>query len=88
MDQGSSRLHIDSLADDMSSSTLRHEEKWAQHAQNGGGSNDESRNNDACGKRDEKGGKDSSPLDVSEVLRRWTHALQRIHKQAVRLVLN
>lgn len=33
---------------------------------------------------DERTGKSLS-VDVAEILRRWTHALQRIHKQAVRL---
>ncbi|KAJ7551698.1 hypothetical protein O6H91_06G025300 [Diphasiastrum complanatum] len=38
-------------------------------------------------KTDDRAGKASSTvLDVAEVLRRWTHALQRIHKQALRLV--
>lgn len=34
---------------------------------------------------EERGGKASPTVDVAEVLRRWTHALQRIHKQSLRL---
>ncbi|EFJ38301.1 hypothetical protein SELMODRAFT_437244 [Selaginella moellendorffii] len=35
--------------------------------------------------RTDRAVKGSSPLDVAEVIRRWTHALQRIHKQAQKL---
>lgn len=34
---------------------------------------------------DERATKGSAPLDVAEILRRWTHSLQSIHKQALRL---
>eukprot|EP00249_Psilotum_nudum_P019578 c27323_g1_i1 orf=563-2899(+) len=34
---------------------------------------------------DERAVKGAAPLDVAEILRRWTHALQRLHKQAFRL---
>lgn len=34
---------------------------------------------------EERGGKASPTVDVAEILRRWTHALQRIHKQSLRL---
>ncbi|MCO5595190.1 hypothetical protein L7F22_049229 [Adiantum nelumboides] len=34
---------------------------------------------------DERGTKASAPLDVAEILRRWTHSLQTIHKQALRM---
>ncbi|GLJ07026.1 hypothetical protein SUGI_0055870 [Cryptomeria japonica] len=34
---------------------------------------------------DERCGKASPAVDVAEILRRWTHALQRIHKQSLRL---
>ncbi|EFJ37647.1 hypothetical protein SELMODRAFT_402112 [Selaginella moellendorffii] len=37
--------------------------------------------------RTDRAVKGSSPLDVAEVIRRWTHALQRIHKQAQKLAL-
>lgn len=35
---------------------------------------------------DEKSTKTPPPVDVGEILRRWTHALQTVHKQTVRLV--
>lgn len=35
---------------------------------------------------DEKSIKTPPPVDVGEILRRWTHVLQAVHKQAVRLV--
>lgn len=37
-------------------------------------------------KSDERFSKGSPALDVAEILRRWTHALQKVHKQALRLV--
>lgn len=35
---------------------------------------------------DDRGGKINQTVDVAEVIRRWTHALQRIHKQSLLLV--
>lgn len=42
-------------------------------------------NDDIRVKNEDRAGKGSAPLDVAEILRRWTHSLQRIHKQALRL---
>ena len=36
---------------------------------------------------DDKSVKGVATVDVAEILRRWTHSLQRIHKQSLRLVL-
>lgn len=35
---------------------------------------------------DEKSTKTPPPVDIGEILRRWTHALQAVQKQTVRLV--
>lgn len=35
---------------------------------------------------DDKSGRGNPTVDVAEILRRWTHALQRIHKQSLQLV--
>lgn len=35
---------------------------------------------------DERGGRVQPTVDVAEIIRRWTHALQRIHKQSLLLV--
>lgn len=35
---------------------------------------------------DDRGGRVHPTVDVAEILRRWTHALQRIHKQSLHLV--
>lgn len=35
---------------------------------------------------DDKSTKTPPPVDVGEILRRWTHALQAVHKQTLRLV--
>ncbi|KAL3679918.1 hypothetical protein R1sor_022874 [Riccia sorocarpa] len=46
---------------------------------------------DACageenkGRIDERSSKAMAQLDVAEIVRRWTHALNRLHKQALRL---
>ena len=35
---------------------------------------------------DDRSGKVHPTVDVAEIIRRWTHALQRIHKQSLHLV--
>jgi len=35
---------------------------------------------------DDRTGRVHQTVDVAEVIRRWTHALQRIHKQSLHLV--
>lgn len=35
---------------------------------------------------DDRSGRVHPTVDIAEVLRRWTHALQRIHKQSLQLV--
>lgn len=35
---------------------------------------------------DDRGGRVHPTVDVAEIIRRWTHALQRIHKQSLQLV--
>lgn len=85
MDQDAGRPCMDSLSYDTSFSRRR-EENRSQSLQTDGTAND-GMCNDICSKPDERNGRDASPLDVSEVLRRWTNALQRIHKQALRLVM-
>ena len=35
---------------------------------------------------DDRGGRVQPTVDVAEIIRRWTHALQRIHKQSLLLV--
>ncbi|MCO5564691.1 hypothetical protein L7F22_018358 [Adiantum nelumboides] len=44
-------------------------------------------NEESRARIDERNAKGSSPIDVAEILRRWTHSLQRLHKQALRLFL-
>lgn len=34
----------------------------------------------------DRSGRGQPTVDIAEVLRRWTHALQRIHKQSLHLV--
>ncbi|KAI5066894.1 hypothetical protein GOP47_0017422 [Adiantum capillus-veneris] len=42
-------------------------------------------NEESRSRIEERSAKGSSPIDVAEILRRWTHSLQRLHKQALRL---
>lgn len=35
---------------------------------------------------DDRNGRVHQTVDIAEVIRRWTHALQRIHKQSLHLV--
>lgn len=37
---------------------------------------------------DDRSGRVHPTVDIAEILRRWTHALQRIHKQSLHLVCN
>ncbi|GMH24858.1 hypothetical protein Nepgr_026701 [Nepenthes gracilis] len=40
---------------------------------------------EALSQTDDRGGRGHPTVDVAEILRRWTHALQRIHKQSLQL---
>ncbi|KAG0492871.1 hypothetical protein HPP92_006269 [Vanilla planifolia] len=42
-------------------------------------------NPDMFSRADDRGGRSHPTVDVAEVIRRWTHALQRIHKQSLQL---
>jgi hypothetical protein len=41
---------------------------------------------EAISRLDDRNGRTQQTVDVAEILRRWTHALQRIHKQSLHLV--
>uniref|UniRef100_A0A453K3W5 HAUS augmin-like complex subunit 6 N-terminal domain-containing protein n=1 Tax=Aegilops tauschii subsp. strangulata TaxID=200361 RepID=A0A453K3W5_AEGTS len=43
---------------------------------------------EALPRLDDRNGRVQQTVDVAEILRRWTHALQRIHKQSLHLVSN
>ncbi|GAV85753.1 hypothetical protein CFOL_v3_29187 [Cephalotus follicularis] len=42
-------------------------------------------NEEALSRVDDRGGRIHPTVDVAEIIRRWTHALQRIHKQSLHL---
>ncbi|KAF8378151.1 hypothetical protein HHK36_029488 [Tetracentron sinense] len=42
-------------------------------------------NDEALSRVDDRSGRVHSTVDIAEILRRWTHALQRIHKQSLHL---
>lgn len=41
---------------------------------------------EALSRVDDRSGRVQQTVDVAEIIRRWTHALQRIHKQSLQLV--
>lgn len=43
-------------------------------------------NDEKYSRVDDRSGRVHPTVDIAEVLRRWTHALQRIHKQSIQLV--
>lgn len=43
-------------------------------------------NDEAPFRMDDRSGRVHPTVDVAEVIRRWTHALQRIHKQSLLMV--
>lgn len=43
-------------------------------------------NDDSLSRTEDRSGRVPPTVDVAEILRRWTHALQRIHKQSLHLV--
>lgn len=43
-------------------------------------------NEEAISRVDDRSGRVNQTVDVAEIIRRWTHALQRIHKQSLQLV--
>ncbi|KAH9563390.1 hypothetical protein CY35_05G123600 [Sphagnum magellanicum] len=87
MDRDSSSLHADTFLDDVNHKLQNEEEGVQQSSHSSSGPTTEGLLIDEIRSRGEDRTAKGiiSPLDVAEVLRRWTHALQRIHKQAVRL---
>lgn len=47
---------------------------------------DSNGNEENISRVDERNMRGQPTVDIAEVLRRWTHALQRIHKQSLQLV--
>ena len=43
-------------------------------------------NDETISRVDDRSGRVQPTVDVAEIIRRWTHALQRIHKQSLHLV--
>lgn len=50
------------------------------------GSSSSQVSDDTLSRMDDRGGRIHPTVDVAEIIRRWTHALQRIHKQSLHLV--
>lgn len=46
----------------------------------------ETKNEEKYSRLDDRNTRGQPTVDIAEVLRRWTHALQRIHKQSLQLV--
>ena len=43
-------------------------------------------NEETLSRLDDRSGRVHQTVDIAEIIRRWTHALQRIHKQSLQLV--
>ncbi|KAK9104214.1 hypothetical protein Scep_021058 [Stephania cephalantha] len=59
-------------------------DSWEKH-RNSSDSTHLSVNEELLSRGDDRSGRGQPTVDIAEVLRRWTHALQRIHKQSLHL---
>lgn len=86
MDQSSSvsssnlTPHLDNEENESSKSDVNKENKDKRELSITNG------NEEKPARLDERSTRGQPTVDIAEVLRRWTHALQRIHKQSVQLV--
>lgn len=53
---------------------------------NNGFDSSRAQNEETFSRVDDRSGRVHPTVDIAEILRRWTHALQRIHKQSLHLV--
>ncbi|XP_052197129.1 AUGMIN subunit 6 isoform X2 [Diospyros lotus] len=91
MDQSSQVPYTDALSVQPGNMVDDKDETDGSHANNANRENpsnalDSSMQSDENFSRvDDRGGRVHPTVDIAEVLRRWTHALQRIHKQSLQL---
>lgn len=80
MDRGSQVPHADALSAQPNVALTHLEDKEQSDGYNSQG------NDEASFRIDDRSGRVHPTVDVAEVIRRWTHALQRIHKQSLLMV--
>ncbi|XP_011626146.1 AUGMIN subunit 6 [Amborella trichopoda] len=95
MDQSSHVPHADALSAQLGDLSLGHSSSTEQLDESSSNSNrDKPRqnleptlqvNDETFPRVDDRSGRVHPTVDVAEILRRWTHALQRIHKQSLHL---
>lgn len=74
-------VHSDDKEQNNGSYDSMDKEKWSNSLDASNPANDETHF-----RVDDRSGRIHPTVDVAEVIRRWTHALQRIHKQSLLLV--
>ncbi|CAM6095618.1 unnamed protein product [Calypogeia fissa] len=91
INRGSSAVPVDTSLEDLSQ-RFTNDDESSQRPGSSDGSRLETSSipdrdviDESRGRVDERSSKVTSQLDVAEIIRRWTHALHRLHKQALRL---
>ncbi|XP_018485242.1 AUGMIN subunit 6 isoform X2 [Raphanus sativus] len=74
-----------SLADDKELSDGSYANMHDQHSVGDSFETNSQASDETLSRVDDRGGRINQTVDVAEIIRRWTHALQRIHKQSLQL---
>ncbi|KAJ4827330.1 AUGMIN subunit 6 [Turnera subulata] len=85
MDQSSQLPYSDAAVGDKEQSDGSHINVNREKLKNNSDSSHPHVNDDVHSRVDDRGGRVHPTVDVAEIVRRWTHALQRIHKQSLLL---
>jgi len=86
MDQSSQVSYSDEYSDDKAHSDESYVNENREKSKNSLDSSHLQVNDEMHSRMDDRGGRVQPTVDVAEIIRRWTHALQRIHKQSLLLV--
>ncbi|WZY89034.1 hypothetical protein YC2023_045769 [Brassica napus] len=73
------------LADDKELSDGSYANMHDQHSLGDSFETNSQASDETLSRVDDRGGRINQTVDVAEIIRRWTHALQRIHKQSLQL---
>ncbi|CAK7328227.1 unnamed protein product [Dovyalis caffra] len=85
MDQSSQVSYSDKHSDDKEHSDSSYVNLNREKSKNSLDSSHLQVNDEIHSRVDDRGGRVQPTVDVAEIIRRWTHALQRIHKQSLHL---
>jgi hypothetical protein len=86
MDQSYQVSYSDKHSDDKEHSDESYANGNGEKSKSGMDSSHLQVNDEMHSRVDDRGGRVQPTVDVAEIIRRWTHALQRIHKQSLLLV--